>query len=98
MLFRVHSALQEHFCGVIYTKENHDLVDWGPYKYVRYPMYSVMLLAHISTFVATANVMIGGIGIGMLVLVVSVRVLREERILIEKLFGPFSVISRMTTF
>lgn len=62
------------------------LVTSGPYHYVRHPIYTAFLLILGSTFLISANWMIGGAWIGMTILEVASRIGFEES-LMQEYFG-----------
>jgi protein-S-isoprenylcysteine O-methyltransferase Ste14 len=64
-------------------KEGHELIERGPYSYVRHPIYSGLLLMFLGTVV-----LYGRVG-GLVVLVACfiglwLKVLQEERLLLER--------------
>lgn len=62
------------------------LVTSGPYRHIRHPIYTAFLLILGSTFLISANWMIGLAWIGMSVLEVASRISYEESLMIES-FG-----------
>jgi len=54
LLFSVwaRAYLGRNWSGVVTIKEDHELVRSGPYRYVRHPIYSGLLLAFVGTAVA----------------------------------------------
>jgi protein-S-isoprenylcysteine O-methyltransferase Ste14 len=62
------------------------LVTSGPYRWVRHPIYTAFLLILGSTFLISANWMIGLTWIGMAVLEVASRISYEESLMLES-FG-----------
>jgi protein-S-isoprenylcysteine O-methyltransferase Ste14 len=62
------------------------LVTNGPYRYVRHPIYTAFLLILGSTFLISANWMIGLTWIGMSALEVASRISYEESLMLES-FG-----------
>jgi protein-S-isoprenylcysteine O-methyltransferase Ste14 len=59
------------------------LITSGPYQYVRHPIYTAFLLILSSTFLISANWMIGLTWIGMAVLEIASRIGFEESLMIE---------------
>jgi protein-S-isoprenylcysteine O-methyltransferase Ste14 len=59
------------------------LITSGPYEYVRHPIYTAFILILGSTFLMSANWMIGLAWIGMAVLEVASRIQFEESLMIE---------------
>ena len=59
------------------------LITSGPYHFVRHPIYTAFLLILGSTFLISANWMIGLAWIGMVVLEIASRIQFEESLMIE---------------
>ncbi len=79
-------TLKKQFSVVVKTIENHKLIDYGIYKYIRHPMYTAALLIVVGFGLALANwiytiifAIIGLIAFGY-------RIIIEERFL-EEYFG-----------
>jgi protein-S-isoprenylcysteine O-methyltransferase Ste14 len=86
LLWWVHWALGSNFSGLLHVREEHTLVTYGPYRWVRHPMYSVFYLYMLGTLLLTANWLIGGLMLAGLTAVMLTRLQREEAAMIEK-FG-----------
>lgn len=86
LLIWVHQSLGENFRTTIALKKNHKLVTWGPYRYVRHPMYSAYVIIFISALLISRNLVIGGSGLAIIVFLMTVRLRLEEALLIER-FG-----------
>ena len=85
LLFWAHKALNQHFSSRLELLDNHELVTNGPYRTVRHPMYSAIIIAFVSGGLITASLMIiipGALAIYFLYLRIDV----EEKMLIER-FG-----------
>lgn len=86
LLLWVHRSLGRNFSGLLRTRADHELVTWGPYRYVRHPMYPTFLLLSAGMFLLTAHWVIGlppFLGVAM---VMAFRTPREEAMMIER-FG-----------
>jgi protein-S-isoprenylcysteine O-methyltransferase Ste14 len=83
LLWWVQVSLGRNFSGNLHVLDDHRLVTHGPYRWVRHPMYSVFYLLIISWFLISANLLIGGLWIGVITLVVLYRLGREEQVMIE---------------
>lgn len=59
------------------------LVTGGPYRYVRHPIYTAFFIILSSTFLISANWMIGGAWIAMTTLEIASRIQFEESLMIE---------------
>lgn len=62
------------------------LVTEGPYRWVRHPIYLAFLLMMVAVTFLTANWVLGGCGLGLILCVIGLRTSEEERRLIEQ-FG-----------
>ena len=80
-----HHALGKNWSLALVTKEEHTLVSSGPYRWVRHPMYTTILLQALAFFLLSANWVIGLTGLGTSILAVA-RVGEEEALMIEE-FG-----------
>jgi protein-S-isoprenylcysteine O-methyltransferase Ste14 len=45
-------VLGRNWSGVVQVKQDHELIERGPYRYVRHPIYTGLLLAFLGTAVA----------------------------------------------
>lgn len=85
---RLHSirVLAEYFSYVVKVGAAHRLVTHGPYEYVRHPAYSGLILFFLGLPIVLCSLWLGFMIWGILIVIVTVRVLREERWLSER-FG-----------
>lgn len=60
----------------------HTVVTWGPYRFVRHPAYSGMLLAHVGLVVYVGNPL-AAVFLVALIAAVTWRLLMEERVLMD---------------
>ena len=86
LIFWVQWALGSNFSTTLHIRDEHTLVEHGPYRWVRHPMYSVLYMQAVGLLLLTANIFIGGVYLLALTLVVITRVRNEENAMIEK-FG-----------
>lgn len=76
------AALGTNWSGAIAFKEGHELIQRGPYAYVRHPIYSGLLLMGLGTTLASARVS----SLLMLVLaliLLAIKARYEERLMIR---------------
>ena len=86
LIWWVQWALGANFSTVLHLRNEHTLVTYGPYRWARHPMYSVLYLFGIAIFLLSQN---GFLGLGFLIpltLIVVTRLKNEEAAMIEK-FG-----------
>lgn len=62
------------------------LVTWGPYRYVRHPMYAAFFLTGVGFFLLAANALIGLLWVGLVGLYIARRIPVEEAGLVAR-FG-----------
>jgi protein-S-isoprenylcysteine O-methyltransferase Ste14 len=77
-------VLGTNWSGIVTLKEDHELIRRGPYRLVRHPIYSGILLAAFGTFLALLPTLQGLICMGFLTLGLRLKSLFEERILSQK--------------
>lgn len=79
------AILGTNWSGSVTLKEDHELVERGPYGYVRHPIYSGVLLMFLGTAVVVGT--LGGL-LGFPFLLVSCWIkLRQEESLLQDYFG-----------
>ena len=81
----VFSTIGKNITSTVETRENHELVTGGPYRWVRHPLYSVGTSFFVSLSVLAANWFMGLSSLLVLVMLL-VRLPKEEAKLIER-FG-----------
>ncbi len=72
--------------GVITRKEDHRIIDTGPYAFVRHPIYSGLIIALLATAAAEGRVT-GLLGVAFIILGIWLKARTEERFLLTEL-GP----------
>jgi len=84
--FWARSLLNRNWSGLAVIRAGHELVERGPYRYVRHPIYSGILLALAGTVIA-----LGApprwIAIGLLILAVFLLKIQSEERLLASAFG-----------
>jgi protein-S-isoprenylcysteine O-methyltransferase Ste14 len=81
-----HQALGRNWTAVLALSEGHQLVQGGPYRYVRHPMYSAFFVIGTGFFLLSANWLVGLIYLGPLLVMYLARVSLEEKMMVER-FG-----------
>ncbi len=83
LMYWLFSTIGHNISETVLTKETHELVTSGPYRWVRHPLYAVAPLMLIAVSLLAANWFIGGMTVIALVMIVLVVVPKEEANLIE---------------
>lgn len=78
-------ALGRYYDSVLVVRADHQLIDHGPYRWIRHPMYASALLGGLSLALLAANVLLLATFATSLVLVVARRIPKEEAMLAEHL-------------
>ncbi|MFA5173671.1 MAG: isoprenylcysteine carboxylmethyltransferase family protein [Candidatus Pacearchaeota archaeon] len=88
LLFWAHSHLNINWSPIIEKKfsKSRSLVKSGPYKYIRHPIYTASFIAVIGFFILSANWLLAGIPLVILILFYISKIPREENELIRN-FG-----------
>ena len=74
------AALGRNWSGAVVLKEQHDLIDRGPYAFVRHPIYTGVLLMALGTMTVSGT-RAGVIVLATMVAGLIVKARREERLL-----------------
>jgi protein-S-isoprenylcysteine O-methyltransferase Ste14 len=75
--------LGPNFSSTLILRDGHQLIQHGPYRHVRHPMYTAFLVMLTGMLLLSANWFIGGGGIACVLLLMAVRTPREERMLLR---------------
>jgi protein-S-isoprenylcysteine O-methyltransferase Ste14 len=86
LLLWIHRALDKNFSTTARIRADHTLITSGPYRWVRHPMYPVLMLFSLAAFLLSANWFIGAPPILIVALIMATRPPKEEQLLIAK-FG-----------
>ncbi|MGC1374917.1 MAG: protein-S-isoprenylcysteine O-methyltransferase [Anaerolineales bacterium] len=84
-----HQALGQNWTAVLALAKEHQMVQSGPYKYVRHPMYSAFFIFGIGLALLSANVLIAIIYLGPLSVMYATRVAPEEKMMAERFGEPY---------
>ena len=82
----VHLQLGKNFSPTLRLRTGHTLVTTGLYRWARHPMYTAYFLLFAGAFLLSADWAIGATGMGIISTHMTVRVRREEAILVSR-FG-----------
>jgi protein-S-isoprenylcysteine O-methyltransferase Ste14 len=96
LLFSVHHTLGRQFSVALQVKKEHALVTSGLYRWVRHPMYTVLILLMMAFFLISANWAIGVTFLGVSVAIVSSRVGKEEAMMVKKFGNEYRAYQQRT--
>ncbi len=85
LLYWLFSSIGTNITQTVATKQEHELITHGPYRWVRHPLYSVGTLMFMAFALMAANWFIGVASLMVLVMLM-IRLPKEEEKLIER-FG-----------
>jgi protein-S-isoprenylcysteine O-methyltransferase Ste14 len=85
LLIWVHVSLGKNFSSELRIRSDQEMVTWGPYRYVRHPMYTAFFLLTIGMGLLSENWLIGAGGLGVVALVL-LRLHNEEEMM-ARAFG-----------
>ncbi|MDR1723545.1 MAG: isoprenylcysteine carboxylmethyltransferase family protein [Tannerella sp.] len=92
----IHRTLGDNWSPVLETRREHTLVVTGPYRYVRHPMYTDMLLWAVSFSLLTANWFYAStLAVGLAILL-SIRIPDEERLMAARFGDEYRNYMRQT--
>jgi protein-S-isoprenylcysteine O-methyltransferase Ste14 len=87
LLWLAHHHLGRNFHSLVVSKEEHVLVDTGPYRWIRHPIYTAYLLNYVGGGLLASNWVLTIVPVTMYAILVGVRMGKEETML-EEIFGP----------
>jgi protein-S-isoprenylcysteine O-methyltransferase Ste14 len=80
--YLTHRTIGANYTPTLKTKQGHQLVTEGIYRWIRHPMYTSFFALLAACFLLTANWLVGALGLIYSLLVVE-RVVHEERMMLE---------------
>jgi len=85
LMIWVHVSLGKNFSSELRIRSDQELVTWGPYRYVRHPMYAASFLLTIGMGLLSSNWLIGAGVVGVAILI-PLRLHTEEEMM-ARAFG-----------
>jgi protein-S-isoprenylcysteine O-methyltransferase Ste14 len=86
LLQQVHHHLGKSFHSLVVSKEDHQLVQTGPYQYIRHPMYTAYLMNYVAGGLISSNIVLAVVPPLMYAVLVAIRLKEEEEVMIGE-FG-----------
>jgi protein-S-isoprenylcysteine O-methyltransferase Ste14 len=84
-----HQALGRNWTAVLALSKEHELVQSGPYRFVRHPMYSAFFIIGIGFGLLSANWLVASIYLGPLAVMYLSRVIPEEKMMLDRFGEPY---------
>jgi protein-S-isoprenylcysteine O-methyltransferase Ste14 len=81
-----HHHLGKSFHSLMVSKEEHTLVESGPYRWIRHPIYTAYLMAYVGGGLLASNWVLTIVPVTMYAILVGRRMGKEEKMM-EELFG-----------
>ena len=81
-----HRHLGKSFHSLMVSKEEHTLVESGPYQWIRHPIYTAYLMAYVGGGLLSSNWVLTVVPVTMYAILVGRRMGKEEKMM-EELFG-----------
>jgi len=78
--------LGKSFHSLVVAKENQVLVETGPYRWIRHPIYAAFLMSHVGGGLLSSNWVLTFVPAAMYAVLVAMRMGKEEQVM-EGLFG-----------
>ncbi|MGC4232648.1 MAG: protein-S-isoprenylcysteine O-methyltransferase [Niabella sp.] len=91
LFYRVHKTLGDNWSPVLEIRKEHTLIISGPYKYVRHPMYTAMLLWAVSFTLITANWFYSIALFACITLLFIIRIPDEEKLMTAQFGQQYKV-------
>jgi protein-S-isoprenylcysteine O-methyltransferase Ste14 len=88
-------TLGSNWSGVVTVKEDHELIRKGPYRWVRHPIYTGMLLGFVGTALVEGRLR-GWVGLALVLITFYFKARREERFLRQEFGAGFEEHARST--
>ena len=78
-----HHHLGRSFHSLVVSKENQVLVETGPYRWIRHPIYAAYLMNYLGGGLLAGNLILTLVPVTMYAVLVAIRIGREEGVMRE---------------
>ena len=96
IVWGTHRALGRHWSGILELRENHRLIDSGPYRHIRHPMYTGFFIMSVGMALLTANLLVGLLQIAAFTATYLARVADEEAMMLDRFGDEYGGYMRRT--
>jgi len=86
LLWSAHHHLGKSFHSLVVSKEAQTLVETGPYRWIRHPIYTAYLVSYVSGGLLAGNLVLTLVPAAFYAVLVAIRLRDEEKVLVN-LFG-----------
>lgn len=97
LFYWVHYSLGVNFSPHLEVKQDQVLIQLGPYKWVRHPMYTAFFLLHLAVFVISTNYFLGISWMLGLFSLIMYRIPKEEDMMLKKFGNQYEEYMKKTT-
>jgi protein-S-isoprenylcysteine O-methyltransferase Ste14 len=96
LLGLAHYHLGKSFHSLVVSKEEHQLVTSGPYRWIRHPIYTAYLMNYIGGGLLASNLVLTFVPVIFFSLMISNRIPREEAVMQEEFGRDYIILESRT--
>ena len=96
LLFLAHYHLGKSFSSLVVSKEDHQLVTSGPYRWIRHPIYTAYLLNYVGGGLVASNLVLTFVPVIFFGLMIINRIPREEAVMREEFGQDYVALAKRT--
>ena len=83
LLGLAHHHLGKSFHSLVVSKEGHELVETGPYRWIRHPIYTAYLMNYLGGGMLASNLVLTFVPMTLYAVLVAIRLEKEEAVMRE---------------
>jgi protein-S-isoprenylcysteine O-methyltransferase Ste14 len=91
-----HYHLGKNFHSLVVSKENQELVETGPYRWIRHPIYTAYLLSYLGGGLLSGNFILTTVPVGMFAILVAIRMGNEEAVMRDRFGQEYNEVMKRT--